>query len=58
MGNEPEQIELMPEESDQGVRERPEQAKPYEAGPSKQDPTVRTGEAPVSGREVQGSDNP
>ena len=48
----------MGNESEEQVRERPEQAKPYEAGQSKQDPTVRTGEEPVSGQEVPESGNP
>jgi len=34
------------------VRERPEQENPTEAGPSPQDPTARTGEAPLSAKGV------
>jgi hypothetical protein len=38
------------------VRVRPEQENPREAGPNPQDPTTRTGEAPLSGETVPESD--
>jgi hypothetical protein len=39
--------------------ERPDPADPNrEAGQSEQDPTVRTGEAPLSGQSAPSSDNP
>lgn len=47
------------EENTEQVRNRPEPAEPnQEAGPSEQDPTVRTGEAPVSGQSAPSSQNP
>jgi hypothetical protein len=41
------------------VREHPDPADPNrEAGQSEQDPTVRTGEAPVSGQSTPSSEDP
>ncbi|HEY9287923.1 MAG TPA: hypothetical protein VIT43_07870 [Candidatus Dormibacteraeota bacterium] len=48
----------MDQNTDQ-LRNRPEPAEPnQDAGQSEQDPSVRTGEAPVSGQSAPQSDNP
>jgi hypothetical protein len=49
---------LFPGESQEDVRENPEQQAPAQAGPSEDDPTVRTGEQPLPAHTVPESERP